>query len=121
VNLYARRIAADIAKLIESLRRPAPLLIEQTEIRDHAARGDDAGNGPPQPGSGRPLLMKPVPHRLSLERSRLRRKQQRGARVHKRGTRVRFTWEGHKVLGELLPTLPRFDFRKRDGLCLGVR
>jgi hypothetical protein len=41
--------------------------------------------------------------------------------VRKGGTRVRFTREGHELLGELLLTLPRFDLRKRDGLCLGVR
>src|SRR5208282_2181740 len=50
---------------------------------------------------------------LSLERSRLRCKQQRGAGEHKGGTRVRFTREGHELLGELFPALPRLDLRKR--------
>src|SRR4029077_9911086 len=56
-----------------------------------------------------------------FERGWLWWKQQRGAGGRKGGIGVRFTREGHELLGEFVPTLPRVDLRKRDLLRLGVR
>ena len=49
-----------------------------------------------------------------IERGRLRCKQQRGTRVHKRGTSVRITRQSHELLGEFVSALPRVDLRERD-------
>jgi hypothetical protein len=54
---------------------------------------------------------------ISSKCSRLRCKQQRVAGVYKGRTRVRFTRQCHELLGELLPTLPRLNLRKRTVLA----
>jgi len=71
--------------------------IDHSQIKRGPARlfGVERGQ---HPGPGARFLL--------VERRRLWCNQQRGACVHKGGTRVGFTREGHELLGELLGALP---------------
>ena len=62
-----------------------------------------------------------APQAISIERSRLRRRQQCITGVDKSGTRFRLAGKGHELLGEILPAIPRVDLRKRNNLRGGIR